>query len=102
MLKYKVRREKRSQVPVFDFKDKKYALLGELLLAEGRNFGTEIISFLRRCEGAGEFAGNVFRLEVADGRVRVVNDITDKECAVEVGELISIFKDYTNVKGVGK
>lgn len=101
MLRYKVRRDKRSQAPIFDFEDKGYALLGEFLLAEGRNFGGEIMAFLEQGgdeRHKAEWAGNVFSLEMDGDRVRVVNDITDRECVVALGELTGIVKDYVDMK----
>lgn len=97
MLRYKVRRDKRSQAPIFDFEDKAYALLGEFLLAEGRNFGGEIMAFLEQGgvdRQEAEFAGNVFRLELDRDKVRIVNDITDRECVVPLGDLKNIAREY--------
>lgn len=98
MLKYKVTRERHS-VPVFEFEDKSYALLSEFLLAEGRNFGTEIAAFLSQCALTGqkaEFAGNVFRIKASEGQARIVNDITDKECLLPLNELKNIVEEYMN------
>lgn len=97
MLRYKVRRDKRSQAPVFDFEDKAYALLGEFLLAEGRNFGGEIMAFLEQCGSSrqkGEFAGNVFRIEVREGKAWIINEITDRECVVPAIELKDVAEEY--------
>ena len=97
MLRYKVRRDKRSQAPIFDFEDKEYALLGEFLLAEGRTFGGEMLSFLEKCREQtqpAEFAGNVFRIEVQEDKARVINDLTDKECRVPLADLANVVRDY--------
>ena len=97
MLEYKVKREGKRNVPVFAFEDAGHALLGEFLLAEARLFGEELLSFLSGCEkasGAAEFAGNVFRVEAAEGRAKVINDLTDKECSLSVHELEALVKEY--------
>lgn len=96
MLKYKVTRE-RPSTPIFEFEDKSYALLSEFLLAEGRNFGTEITAFLTQCFLTGqtaEFAGNVFRIKASEGQARIINEITDKECLVPLKELKTIVEEY--------
>ena len=100
MLKYKVRREGRQAVPVFAFEDREYALLGEFLLAEARNFGAELLSFLSDCEKASvpaEFAGNAFRVEAAGGGAKVINDITDRECSLPLPELKVLVEKYVEL-----
>lgn len=96
MLEYRLKRDRRG-VPMFVFEDKAYALLGEFLLAEGRNFGKEILSFLEKHKEQkepAEFAGNVFRIEVLENEAKVVNDLTDKECRVPLADLANVVKDY--------
>ena len=96
MLKYRVVKKNHS-VSIFEFDDKQYALLGEFLLAECRNFGPEIVSFLAQCVSTGqqaELAGNVFRIEASEGQAKIVNDITNKECSLPITELKTIIKEY--------
>ncbi len=103
MLEYKVARDKRHSVPIFEFEDKSYALLGEFLLAECRNFGPELISFLEKHGGQREeFAGNVFRVEAAGSHAKVVNDLTDKECMMKVEDLQSVVRAYMEQVNSGK
>ena len=96
MLEYRMKRDRRG-VPMFVFEDKAYALLGEFLLAEGRSFGEEMLSFLEKCreqKQPAEFAGNVFRIEVRENEARVINDLTDKECRVSLADLAKVVRDY--------
>ena len=101
MLKYKVRRD-RHAVPIFEFEDKRYGLLGEFLLAECRNFGPELLNFLDDKAGQrAEFAGNVFRVELAESEVRLVNDLTDKECLIRTEDFQSVVRSYVELASDG-
>ena len=99
MLEYRIERQGRHSVPVVTFADPRYALAGEFLLAEARNFGEEILTVL--CESLKEhkqcgFAGNAFRLEIAAEQTMIVNDITEKECVIDTKDFLDAAKEYVN------
>lgn len=82
-------------IPVLTFADEKYRLLEEFLLAEARNFGTEIVSFLEEDDGQEkELTGNVFGLKMARGQVEVVNELTGKSCQVSVKDALEVLRAY--------
>jgi len=99
MMKYEIRMtEGKHPVPVVVFEDRKYELVGAFLLAEARSFSDEILHVIDAVcvdgGASGEFAGNVFRLEIAAEMTNVVDDIMGKECEIGTKELRGIVEAY--------
>ena len=97
-MKYKVKtvRGKRPFVEVV-FEEERYALAGELLLAE-RSFLDGIIQTLGSVkdgtEAAATFSGNAFTLSVTPETTKITNDINSREAEAPTGELLWLAVKY--------
>jgi len=85
-------------LPTIIFPDKRYELVSSFFLAEGRNFGAEILAALRKVlqrESEREiFAGNVFSLEIALPLTKVFDDMEDRECEILTEDLAELAEAY--------
>ena len=94
--KVKTIRGKHPRVEVV-FEKEKYALAGELLLAE-RPFLGEIIKLLSDVgsgqEAAGNFSGNAFSVWVTPESTKIANDINGEEIEVPTKDLLKLAKAY--------
>ncbi|MBQ1382124.1 MAG: hypothetical protein II629_02745 [Ruminococcus sp.] len=94
--KVKTIRGKHPRVEVV-FEKEKYALAGELLLAE-RPFLGEIIKTLGSVgsgqEAAGNFSGNAFSVWVTPESTKIANDINGEEIEVPTKDLLKLAKAY--------
>ena len=102
MINYRIEIEKgKHPRPVVAVEEEKYALAGEFLLAEGRNFGGEILAAMEEvCSGEREendFSGNVFSLEITPGGTRITHDISDRTCEIGTEALKEMLKEYMTV-----
>ncbi len=82
----------RKKIPVIEFSDKEYNLIGELLLAE-RSFLSKIKKFLKD-ENNTEFSANVFLLTKADDKIIIENDVTEQKLTVDKSDFSSILNAY--------
>lgn len=94
--KVKTIRGKHPKVEVV-FEKEKYALAGELLLAE-RPFLGDIIQTLADVSGgqeaAGIFSGNAFTISVTPENTKITNDINSEEIEVPTKDLLKLAKAY--------
>ena len=90
--KVKTIRGKHPRVEVV-FEKEKYALAGELLLAE-RPFLGEIINVGSGQEAAGNFSGNAFSVWVTPESTKIANDINGEEIEVPTKDLLKLAKAY--------
>lgn len=102
MVKYRIEIENgKHPHPVVITEEKKYELAGEFLLAEGRNFGREILAAMNEvCSGERQesgFSGNVFSLEITRGQTRITHDISDRTCEIGTEALKKMLKEYLTV-----
>ncbi len=99
-MKYTVRttRGKQRLVEV-EFKDERYCLIGEMLLAE-RPFLNQIIHTLDKALENGAtaeaFSGNAFSIEANSETSKITNDINDSKAEAPTKELKKLVKAYKN------
>lgn len=103
-MKFKVKttRGKRPLVEV-EFEEHKYALAGELLLAE-RPFLGEIIKALNKTLGdensaAESFSGNAFTIYITRETTKISNDINGEEVQTPTKDLLKLTKAYQKQYG---
>ncbi len=99
-MKYTVRTTRgRHRLVEVEFEDKRYGLIGEMLLAE-RPFLNQIISALDKALECGEtneaFAGNAFSIEANSETAIITNDINDSKAEAPTKELKKLVKAYKN------
>ena len=88
--------DEKKKIPVVVFEDDKYKLVAEFFLAEGRNFGREILTALTQAQRdpTVNFAGNAFSLDIAVDFTVVTNDFTDAQCRISTDILRKVAADY--------
>lgn len=88
--------DEKKKIPVVVFEDDKYKLVAEFFLAEGRNFGRELLVALVRAQHGktAHFAGNAFSLDIAVDFTVVTNDFTDAQCRISTDILRKVAADY--------
>lgn len=99
MIKYKIRTvNSRRKFPEVVFEDEKYALIGEMLLAE-RSFLPQLLEALDSVlksddTGNASFAGNAFSLFIAGDYTKITNDITGTETEAPTADLKKLVRTY--------
>lgn len=83
---------KKKKLPIMEFSDKQYDLIGEMLLAE-RSFLSKIKKFLND-DNEAEFDGNIFCISKKDGLVHIENEVNDSGISVDQDEFISLLNAY--------
>lgn len=88
----------RSNLPELVFAEERHKPIAEFFLAEGRNFGEEILAALTSVTNGGKsaanFAGNVFSLTITPERTTIDNDITGAKCTADTTALAQVAADY--------
>lgn len=97
-MKYEIKiTEQKHPVPYVVFKDEKFDLLGEFLLAE-RSFRREILSATNDVDlGMSEsesFTGNAFSLEISKDNCKITNDGDRRELTVGTEDFKAVLLDY--------
>ncbi|MED9970652.1 MAG: hypothetical protein UFA98_11735 [Ruminococcus sp.] len=84
----------KKKIPVIEFSDSQYDLIGELFLAE-RSFLSKIKKFLKD-ENKTEFTANVFSITKAGEEIQLENDITEQEITVGKDDFTLLLNAYYN------
>ena len=97
-MKYTVRttRGKQRLVEV-EFKDERYCLIGEMLLAERgllQNLLDTVNSVLKDGEPCASFAGNAFSAYITPDTVKISNEITVAATELPTADFKKLIKEY--------
>ena len=82
----------KKKLPIMEFSDKQYDLIGEMLLAE-RSFLSKIKKFLNN-DNEAEFSGNVFCISKNDSLIHIENEVNDCEISVTQDEFSNLLNAY--------